>query len=143
VINSSKVTKQITVIIGLVVHHSKILMVKRHEPEVPNAHLKWEFPGGKVEFGETTEGAVVREIKEETGVIVKAKRLLPCAYTAYWDYPWGTQQTLLFGYECEYVAEEKRKSDHHVKEVKWVLLSEFKNYESLPGGREFFDALRS
>ena len=65
--NSSKVNKQITVIVGLVIREGKLLMVKRHEPEVKGAHMKWEFPGGKVDIGETPEQAIVREVKEETG----------------------------------------------------------------------------
>lgn len=37
---------------------------------------KWEFPGGSVEFGETLEHAIVREMREEYGVSVKPVRLL-------------------------------------------------------------------
>jgi 8-oxo-dGTP diphosphatase len=140
---SPKVTKQITVIVGLVVYDGKILMVKRHEPEVKGAHLKWEFPGGKVDFGETPEEAIVREIKEETGVKVIVKRLLSHVQTVYWDYSWGRQQTLLFGYECEYVAEEERTKDHHVADVEWVKLSEAMERESLPGDKEFLESLNS
>lgn len=133
--------KQITVIVGLVVFDGKILMVRRHEPEVKDAHLKWEFPGGKVDFGETIEEAVVREIKEETGVLTRIKRLLPCAVTTNWRYPWGTQQTLIFGFECEYVSEEKRMIDHHVNDVEWVPINKVADRESLPGGNEFLEAL--
>ena len=139
----SKKKKQITVIVGLVIHKEKILLVRRHEPEVAGAHLKWEFPGGKVDFGETSEEAVVREVREETGVIVKVKRLLPITYTKNWEYPWGTQQTLLFAFECKYMKEEKRIPDHHVKEVRWVEIKKFNNYEMLPGGKEFFACLMS
>lgn len=118
-----KIHKQITVIVGLVIHKNRILMVKRDEPEVKGAHLKWEFPGGKVDFGETIEEAIVREIREETGVLVRIKRLLPCSVTTNWEYPWGVQQTLIFGYECVFVSETKRTKDHHVKDVEWVPLS--------------------
>lgn len=136
-----KQNKQITVIVGLVIRNGKILLVKRHEPEVVDAHLKWEYPGGKVEFAETPEQAIIREVQEETGVIVKVKRLLPCVYTHYWEYNSGTQQTLLFGYECEYVGESERVADHHVSTVKWFPLSELAHLETLPGGKEFFDSL--
>lgn len=137
-----KIHKQITVIVGLVIHNEKILMVKRNEPEVKGAHLKWEFPGGKVDFGETIEEAIVREIREETGVFVKIKRLLPCTVTTNWEYPWGVQQTLIFGYECTFVSEEKRTKDHHVKDVEWVPIQDALVRESLPGGRDFLEALR-
>lgn len=135
--------RQITVFVGLVVKEDKILIVKRSEPELKAVHLKWEFPGGKVDFGETPEEAVVREIKEETGVTARVKRLLPIAQTVYWDYEWGTQQTLLFAYECGFVNEEKRISDHHVEETRWVNIEDFIKYESLPGGKEFLEVLLS
>ncbi len=136
-----QVTRQITVFVGLVIRNKKILLVKRDEPEVKGAHMKWEFPGGKVDFGETPEEAIVREIKEETGVNVRVKRLLPYVHTTYWDYPWGVQHTLLFGYECEYLSEVERKFDHHVNEVKWVLVSKIKDLETLPGDKEFLQSL--
>jgi mutator protein MutT len=140
---SEKVTKQITVFIGLVVKDEKILMVKRHEPEVKGAHLKWEIPGGKVDFGETPEVAVTREIEEETGIRTKIKRMLPAVFTQNWDYPWGIQQTLLFAYECEFVSERKRKSDHHVVDVEWVALEKVSKRKRLPGVDFFIEKLGS
>lgn len=134
-------TRQITVFVGLVVKEGKILLVKRHEPEVTDAHMKWEFPGGKADFGETPEEAIVRELREEAGVVVKVKRLLPHIQTVYWDYTWGIQHTIIFGFECEYVSSEKRKKDHHVESIKWVPLEKYKEYTTLPGGKEFFESL--
>lgn len=139
--NSSKVNKQITVIVGLVINEGKLLMVKRHEPEVKGAHQKWEFPGGKVDIGETPEQAIVREVKEETGVICKVKRLLPVTFTNNWEYPWGIQHTLIFGFECEFVNEGMRKEDHHVEDTEWVPLKDVLQRENLPGAKEFLDAL--
>lgn len=139
--STPKVTKQITVFVGLVVHSGKLLMVKRDEPEVKGAHLKWEIPGGKVDFGETPEESIVREIKEETGVNVKVKGLLPTIYTKYWDYPWGVQHTLLFGYECEFISQGEKIPDHHVNDVAWVELEEIKKLKRLPGVDFFLKAL--
>lgn len=58
--NPSKKVRQITVVVGLVIKDGKILLVRRDEPELPQVHLKWEFPGGKVDFGETPEQAIIR-----------------------------------------------------------------------------------
>lgn len=137
-----KVNKQITVIVGLVLNQGKILMVERYEPEAKDAHLKWEFPGGKVDFGETPEQTVVREIREETGVNVSVERLLPCVVTTNWEYPWGTQHTLIFGFECKYLSEEIRDKDHHVNAVEWVSLDEVLKRKNLPGAKPFLDSLR-
>lgn len=44
----------------------------------------WEFPGGKIEPGEAPRDAIVREIREELGVLIAPGELL---YTVEWDYP--------------------------------------------------------
>lgn len=133
--------KQITVVVGLVLRNGRILMLKRHEPELSDVHLKWEFPGGKVDFGETPEEAVKREILEETGIDAEVIRLLPLSFTQNWNYSWGVQQTLLFGFDCAYIKEEKRMADHHVAEVRWMDLKEVKKLERLPGVDFFIDIL--
>lgn len=134
-------TKQITVFSGCVIKGDKVLMVLRNEPECKEAHLKWEFPGGKVDFGETPEESVAREIFEETGVKVKVKRLIPWVGTAYWEYNWGTQQTLCFVYECEFVSQQEVEKDHHVEKIEWVNIVEVKKLPSLPGTHEILDLL--
>lgn len=140
--SSKKETKQITVFVGIVIRDNKLLMVKRNEPEAKGAHLKWEIPGGKVDFGEAPKEAIVREIEEETAVKTKVKRLMPEVFLQYWDYPWGIQQTLLFAYECEFISEGERKGDHHVVGVEWVNLSEVKKRKRLPGVDFFIGKLR-
>ena len=51
----------------------KIIFIKRKNPPYKGS---WAFPGGFVEYGETVEEAVIREVKEETGVIVEIRELL-------------------------------------------------------------------
>jgi len=58
---------------GLVVEKGKVLMIKRARfPFVDS----WVLPGGHVEYGETAEKAVKREMKEELGVSVKIKKII-------------------------------------------------------------------
>lgn len=64
-------SKQVHVAVGVIENNAKqILLAKRH------AHLhqggKWEFPGGKVESGETTSQALIRELKEEVDLCVSS-----------------------------------------------------------------------
>lgn len=61
------------VVIGIVNKNGKILMIKRAKKE---GNLLWAFPGGKVEDGETKEQACIREVHEETGIIVTTKQVL-------------------------------------------------------------------
>lgn len=140
---TAKKTKQILVVVGLVIKKGKVLMVQRNEPEAKDAHLKWEFPGGKVDFGETPEQAVVREIQEETGIVCKVKRFLPVTVTTNWEYSWGTQHTIIIGFECEFVSVENRKEDHHVEDIEWVALDEVLKRDNLPGSVEFLEALNT
>ncbi len=50
-----------------------IIFIRRKNPPFQGS---WAFPGGFVEYGETVENAVLREVKEETGVIIEINELL-------------------------------------------------------------------
>lgn len=64
----------------------KILCAKRGNAKNPEAAHKWEFPGGKVETGETPEAALVREMREEMDFPVVAKRKLLAVEHEYADF---------------------------------------------------------
>jgi mutator protein MutT len=57
---------------GVLIEDKKILIVKQEVTETRN----WSLPGGKLEFGETIEQCLIREIKEETGLDISVKELL-------------------------------------------------------------------
>ena len=57
---------------GIAVRDGRILVAKRVEGGPIG--LRWEFPGGKVEWGESDEAALVREFDEELGIAVKPLR---------------------------------------------------------------------
>ena len=132
--------KQITIFSGCVVNNDKVLMAQRDEVECPEAHLKWELPGGKVDFGETPAEAVAREIWEETGRKVKVVKLLPYVQTVYWDYEWGKQQTLCFCYLRELIEDGKpQEKDHHIEKIEWIPIEKAKTLPSLPGVTEILE----
>ncbi|MEU3064941.1 NUDIX hydrolase [Streptomyces subrutilus] len=58
---------------AIVVHEGRVLMVRRR---VSEGQLSWQFPAGEVEPGEAREDAAARETQEETGLTVKAMKLL-------------------------------------------------------------------
>ena len=65
--------RQPQVAIGaVVIHEGKILLVKRKNPPGKNF---WALPGGSVRWGETLQEATIREIKEETGLLIKPQEM--------------------------------------------------------------------
>ena len=54
---------------GIVVYHQKVLLMKRVRPSTDGLGY-WELPGGGLEYGETPNDALKRELKEETGLLI-------------------------------------------------------------------------
>ena len=63
---------------GIVIEDGRLLLLNQ---DTPNTGRSWSLPGGKLEEGETLAGALVREMKEETGLDVEPGRLCTCATT--------------------------------------------------------------
>ncbi|MCG5030142.1 (deoxy)nucleoside triphosphate pyrophosphohydrolase [Mesosutterella sp. OilRF-GAM-744-9] len=73
--------KRIEVVAAIIHHEGKILATQRGYGDFKDG---WEFPGGKVEPGETPQEAIVREIREELEVTIRPERLVT---TVECDYP--------------------------------------------------------
>ena len=74
----------IKVVAALIERDNKFLIAKRSTGD-SNVFGKWEFPGGKVEIGETNEQALEREFKEELKIDVKAHELINVTVDEYDD----------------------------------------------------------
>jgi len=57
------------IVLGIVIKEDKVLIIQRSKEEKGsnNVKLRWVFPGGEIEKGESPEHAVIREVMEETG----------------------------------------------------------------------------
>ena len=73
--------KTIRVVAAIIIDDGKVFATQRGYGEFKDG---WEFPGGKIDTGETPEEALVREIKEELDTEVEVKELLD---TVEYDYP--------------------------------------------------------
>ncbi len=74
------------------------LLIQKRPPGKPFAGL-WEFPGGKVEEGETPEAALIRELKEELDIDVEPACLAPATFASELQ-PGGTRHMALLLYVC-------------------------------------------
>ena len=65
--------KTIEVVAAIIIYDNKILCVQRGESKLNYISKKYEFPGGKIELGETKEEAIKREILEELNLEIEVR----------------------------------------------------------------------
>lgn len=113
---------------AIIVHEGKVLLTQR-KADVPYP-LLWEFPGGKVEPGETPEECLVREIQEELGIRVALDRLFmvhPYTYRKE-----GRASPIeLHVFLAQWASGEPRCLD--CQDFRWVRPSELRSYPFVAG----------
>ena len=86
---------------------------------------KWGFPGGAVELGETPEMAAIREVKEETGLVVEISRLIGVYTDCDMEYPNGDKaQSICIVYEFRVAGGKLVCDETETLELKWFSLEE-------------------
>jgi len=127
------------VALGVVENEGKILISQRNEPDVPDAHLKWDLLGGKNEFGESLEDTVKREVLEEAGITIEVLGMLPESVSRVWNKGSDEMHTLVFGFRCKLVSGSAEPLESKITQVKWVAKEELSDYDFIASARKFID----
>ena len=114
--------KTIEVAAAIIVKYNKVFATQRGYGEFKDG---WEFPGGKLEPGESAREALVREIREELDVDIRVGRLLE---TVEYDYP--EFHLTMHCFICELLSEEIVLKEH--EDARWLKEEELDTVDWLP-----------
>jgi len=111
--------------------NGRILTIKRTKTDLARP-LYWDFPGGKLDFGEDTNDGIIREIKEETGLDIKDLSVI--------DVISGFNDRDEFWVTICYVArpittEVKLSGEHN--NFKWIDSDKFQQLKASPRNKKF------
>ena len=95
----------------------------------------WEFPGGKLEGGETPQQCLARELQEELGIVAAIGD-----FVAESIYDYGHQKVRLVAYRATHLNGEFNPKDHD--ELKWLLPAELNTLKWAPADIPLLDAIR-
>jgi 8-oxo-dGTP diphosphatase len=128
----SEKMKQIEVVAAIIRKGDKIFATQRGYGEWKDW---WEFPGGKMEEGESPEEALVREIREELSTEISVEELL-C--TVEYDYP--KFHLTMHCYWCSLVTEALHLNEHEA--ARWLTSDELDSVDWLPADLLVVEAIK-
>ena len=124
--------KTVKVVAAIIIHENKIFATQRGYGEFKDG---WEFPGGKIEPGETPQEALVREIKEELDIEIEVKDFLE---TVEYDYPeFHLSMDCFF---CAIKSGELVLKEHEA--AKWLTAETLDSVDWLPADQGLVEGIR-
>jgi 8-oxo-dGTP diphosphatase len=121
--------KKIDVVCGYVLKNNKILITQRKDLKNFN---KWEFPGGKIEIGESSFYSIQRELKEELDIdVAPLKEIL--------SYPFKNFNLIFI--ECQLESKTINLIEH--KDFRWVRIDELKIFDFIEGDIKFINYIEN
>lgn len=128
-------TKQpVLVTASIIERDGKYLITQR--PMHTNNAGRWEFPGGKLNFGEDLRLCLEREINEELGIKIKAKHIFEYSSHVYGE----DKHIVLLAFHCDYISGEIQKQE--IADFAWVSAEEMKNFDITEADLPFIEALK-
>jgi len=112
----------------------RVLIAQR--PEGKSLAGLWEFPGGKVEAGETPEAALIRELEEELGISTKTACLAPLSFASH---SYDDFHLLMPLYVCRKWQGTPQAREHTA--LKWVRAQSLRDYPMPPADEPLVAAL--
>ena len=125
--------KTIEVVAAIIEHEGKVLATQRGYGEFEGS---WEFPGGKVEAGETPEEAIVREIQEELSATIDVDRFVTTV-----DYDYDTFHLTMHCYLAHVAQGHLQLLEHSA--AKWVSAETIDEPAWLPADIAVVEAIKS
>ena len=125
--------KKIEVVAAIIRKEDEILATQRGYGEWQDW---WEFPGGKIEAGETPEEALKREIREELSTEINVEEFL-C--TVEYDYP--KFHLTMHCYLCSLLTEALHLNEHEA--AKWLVKDELDCVRWLPADKIIIEKLKT
>ncbi len=123
----------LTVVAGLIQRHGDMLICQRRR-DAPFA-LQWEFPGGKLEAGESSEAALRRELQEELGIVADIGAEL---YRTRHDYPGIYSVKLVFRHVTRIRGALHNRA---FEQIRWVDPDQLPAFGFLTGDAELIGLL--
>lgn len=114
--------KKIEVVAGIVFYQNFILCVQRPENKLNYISKKFEFPGGKIEEGETDKEALRRELFEELNITIKIKSFFHTVVHEYPDF-----ELTMHSFICEVETKELTLNEHI--SLEWLTVNELKKLD--------------
>ena len=125
--------KTVRVVAAIIIDDGKVFATQRGYGEFKDG---WEFPGGKIDAGETPEEALIREIKEELDTEIVVKELLD---TVEYDYP--KFHLSMDCFICKIKAGELVLKEHEAS--KWLTKETLDSVEWLPADQGLIEKIEN
>jgi 8-oxo-dGTP diphosphatase len=123
-------------VVAALIEMDGFILLCRRKANEKRFPLKWEFPGGKVESGETAQEAIIRELQEELGIrVIASEEAISYTYA----YPGERPIRLMFFRITQF---DGTVQNRQFEQISWLRSSKLPEYDILEGDRKCVDLLK-